>query len=303
MQESGIVEQTVTLEKSNRNSATHFALYNGTKLRYLIDLSGGKERLSKNISTYSKKLALLMRFMDTVPYSLLRLIGLGYFVKANLCLEAEKCRENTRKKNWNMIIGTYDEKQKVVLQCFNQNEPAVYIKIGNAATEKEMNAEIAFLQKKHNYQSFDLPKLIGSTRRVNGASFNIQITKEILGEKVQPVLNQEIVEIYRELSMDTNAGLEFSHGDFAPWNLRQNEKRYTLFDWEHCDYRIPGFDLMHYVVMVNIVLNGKNMSEAYDLGILEIQNIVPDFYIDKEQFLEEFKKLRPPILSGGKTNE
>ena len=38
--------------------------------------------------------------------------------------EVETCRQNAQKKHWNMIVGTYDEKQKIVLQCFNASENA-----------------------------------------------------------------------------------------------------------------------------------------------------------------------------------
>ena len=220
---------------------------------------------------------------------------LGYFAKVELNKEVETCRQNAQKKHWNMIVGTYDEKQKIVLQCFNASENADFIKIGNAATEKEMNAEISFLQQKRVYSTFDIPQLLGSISRADGATFNIQITKEFVGDKVEPILTQEIVEIYEELSKDKKNGLEFSHGDFAPWNLKRNGDKYTLFDWEHCGYRMPGFDLMHYATIVQKVLNGKELSEAFDEGLKNIHQFLPDFAIEKEGFLKEFEKLRTQI--------
>ena len=295
MQDSNIVSQVVKIENTDRKTATHFVLCNGSHLRYLIDLNGGAKRLSKNISTYSKKLSLLMYFIDIIPFSLLNSMNFGYFVKAELNSEVETCRKNTHKKYWNMIVGTYDEKQKIVLQCFNISESADFIKIGNAATEKEMNAEISFLQQKKSYLTFDIPQLLGSISRADGATFNIQITKEFIGNKVEPVLTQEIVNIYKELSKDTKNGLTFSHGDFAPWNLKKNGDRYTLFDWEHCGYRMPGFDLMHYATIVQKVLNNKELSKAFDDGLKNIHQFLPDFYIEKEAFLTEFEKLRTQI--------
>lgn len=295
MQDLGILSQVVKIENANRKTATHFALYNGSLLRYLIDLNGGKKRLSKNISTYSKKLSFLMHFIDVLPLSLLSYMKLGYFVNAELAEDVERCRKNTLKKHWNMIIGTYDEKQKVVLQCFNSSESAEYIKVGNVATETEMNAEISFLQERRTYKTFDIPRLLGNVSRKDGAVFNIQVTEEIVGSKVEPVLTQEIVNIYRELSKDTKDGLEFSHGDFAPWNLKKNDDRYTLFDWEHCGYRMPGFDLMHYVTIIQIVLNGKRASDAFDAGLNEIHQFLPEFYVEKEAFIETFEELRTQI--------
>lgn len=296
MSNSGILSQVVKIEKTNMKASTHFALCNGSELRYLIDLNGGKKRLSKTISTYSKKLRLLMRLIDIVPLSLFKLLGLGSFVKTVLHPEVDECRKNIQKKYWNMIIGTYDEKQKVVLQCFDDVGAADFVKVGNIATEDEMNAEISFLRKKKQYSSFKIPDLVSSTRRADGATFNIQVTKEFLGDKVEPVLTQEIVNIYQELSKDMKNGLAFSHGDFAPWNLKKNDEQYTLFDWEHCGYRMPGFDLMHYTTIVGKALYGKEVSEAFDDGLKEIHRYLPDFSSDKEVFLAEFERLRTQII-------
>ena len=296
MQDSNIVSQVAKIENTDRKTATHFALCNGSHLRYLIDLNGGAKRLSKNISTYSKKLRALMLFINFIPFSLLNSMNLGKFVNVTLHPEVESCRKNTQKKYWNMIVGTYDEKQKIVLQCFNALENADFIKIGNAATEKEMNAEIAFLQQKKLYSTFEIPQLLASVSRTDGATFNIQITKEFIGSKVEPVLTQEIVDIYKELSEDIKNGLAFSHGDFAPWNLKKTEDKYMVFDWEHCDYRMPGFDLMHYATIVQKVLNNKALSEAFDDGLKNIHQFIPDFRIEKDAFLTEFEKLRTQII-------
>lgn len=208
-----------------------------------------------------------MQFINIIPFPILNRMKLGYFAKVELNKEVEACRQNAQKKHWNMIVGTYDEKQKIVLQCFNTSENADFIKIGNAATEKEMNAEISFLQQKRVYSTFDIPQLLGSISRADGATFNIQITKEFVGDKVEPILTQEIVEIYKELSKDKKNGLEFSHGDFAPWNLKRNGDKYILFDWEHCGYRMPGFDLMHYATIIEAVIDGKDFSEAFESGL------------------------------------
>lgn len=292
MQDSGIVPQVVKIKKTDSKTATHFALCNGSQLRYLIDLNGGNKRLSKNISTYSQKVALLMKSLDILPFSLMGQLKVGYFVQAELHEEVERCRQNTHKKHWNMIIGTYDEKQKVVLQCFNDVGAADFIKIGNVTTEEEMNAEISFLRKRMQYVSFKIPELVSSTRRTDGAAFNIQVTKEFTGDKVEPVLTQEIVNIYQELSKDMKDGLAFSHGDFAPWNLKKNGEQYTLFDWEHCGYRMPGFDLMHYCVVSRIMLEGKTFVKAFEEALQEIKRFVPEYSTDKGRFLLEYNKLR-----------
>lgn len=296
MADSGILLQVIKVEKVSKNNASHFALFNGSQLRYLIDLNGGKKKLSGNISTYSMKLGLLMKWIYFFPLSYLEKAKLGYFVNVKLHPYIEECRKNTGKINWNMIIGTYDEKQKLVLQCFNKEEEAVFVKVGNSATEVEMRTEYSFLYREHQYQSFDVPVLIENGNKTICQEFNIQVTKEFHGSKVAPILNEDIIRIYREISSEKRGNLTFSHGDFAPWNLKKVRDRYILFDWEHCGYRMEGFDLMHYAIIIENVINGKDVSDAIEIGLLNIKKYIPEFSIDKAAFLDEYKKLRMQIV-------
>lgn len=295
MTESGIIQDVLRIKKVRQKEATHFALCNGEQIRYLIDLHGGKRRLSQNIASYSSKLSLLMKFINILPLFAFRLLNLGYFASVDLEYTVRETIRNTKTKFWNVIVGTYDEKQKLVIQCFNETCASCYVKIGNIATNKEMKAEIEFLAKEKKYRGFDIPKLIGYSLIDNGNRLNIQITSEFSGEKVAPVLTKEIVDIYKELSSEQNGELEFSHGDFAPWNLKLDKERLTLFDWEHCDYRMAGFDLMHYAMVIEIVTEGKDYNSAYDASLLKVKEYYPDFKMSKKDFLDTFLSLRKQI--------
>lgn len=292
---SGILKQALKIEKTEKKDSSHFVLCNGDKIRYIIAPSG-KKRLSQNISTYSGKLGLLMKYLNCIPFWLLEKAGMGYFAKVQLHPEIEKAFEQTGKSSWNMIVGTYDEKQKLVMQCFgNDTDDAVFVKIGNSATEKEMSAEMDFLSKRGAYRTFEIPELITAIKADNGNPFNLQLTREFKGEKVEPVLTEDIVEIYKEISAikfgEHLSGCEFSHGDFAPWNIKKTENRYTVFDWEQCGYRMAGYDIMHYVTVIGVALNNLSFEDAYESGIKEIRKYIPEFEIDKEAFLSEFRRL------------
>lgn len=300
MSDSGILQQALKIEKVNRKKATHFALCNGDKIRYLITLNGGKKRLGKNISTYSGKLELLMRLLKWIPLPLLMIAKMGYFVKAELHPAIQKEMIKICSQTWNMIVGTYDEKQKLVFQCFCRSKVfASFLKIGNHTTENEMLAEMVFLESSHNYHTFKIPTLIGCRTKDEECPFNLQITEEFTGNKVEPELNEDIVEIYREISKHKKVvnGLEyeFSHGDFAPWNIKKSSSGYVVFDWEHCGYRIKGFDLMHYATITEIVMNGKSLTEACELGFSNILKFDPVFSIDMKAFIDEFQRLRRQI--------
>ena len=297
MGDSGILWEALKIEKVNKKSATHFALCNGEHIRYLISLNGGKKRLSLNISTYSKKLGALMKILKYLPLSILDAGGLGYFVKVEMHPAIEKHFFATKLRAWNVIVGTYDEKQKIVFQCFDFNKNSdVFIKVGNSATDDEMLKEISFLKNNQQYTSFDIPKIIGSETRSEQCPFNIQTTKEFKGIKIEPVLTKEIVRIYKEISgesrMQHGRMCEFSHGDFAPWNIKKDGNTYIVFDWEHCGMRIQGFDLMHFATIIEIVVNHRPLENAVDVALENILKIEPNFSINKQEFLSEFNKLR-----------
>lgn len=300
MSNSGILQQAVKIKRVNRKQATHFALCNGDRIRYLIALKGGKKRLSDNISTYSGKLGLLMKLLKYLPFAVLKNIKLGYYVRVELSPVIKNEVQRLNSDAWNMIVGTYDEKQKLVLQCYRKDKPlADFIKVGNKATEKEMLAEIEFLNEKHSYQSFEIPVILGSRILNSDCPFNLQITEEFVGDKVEPELTEDIVRIYEELAgqkkVIDGVECEFSHGDFAPWNIKKNGKQYTVFDWEHCGYRMKGFDLIHYATIVEMVIHGKTLEDAFDQGLKNIHIFEPGFSVDKKVFLDEFRRLRKQI--------
>ena len=299
MKDSGILQQAVEVEKVKSKQASHFALCNCGRIRYLIAIDGGRKRLSDNISTYSNKLGLLMKLLRYLPFAFLKKIKLGYYVKATLhpaIEEVQQCNPDA----WNMIVGTYDEKQKLVLQCYSRNNPlSTFVKIGNWATEKEMRTEIDFLNTRHNFSSFSIPTILGSKEKSADCPFNILTTKEFVGEKVEPELTADIVRVYKEIAGNKKVvdgvKYEFSHGDFAPWNIKKNGNQYTVFDWEHCGDRIEGFDLMHYATIVEVVARGKTIEEAYLSGLENINVFEPSFTIDRKAFLDEFTRLRKQI--------
>lgn len=298
MSGSGIMLQVMHTEKANKSNASHFALCNGGQIRYLIALDKeGKKRLSGNIAAYSGKLSLLMKLMQFIPFSILKASGMGYFVCTKLDSQVQSAVDKLSADAWNVIVGTYDEKQKVVLQCYQHGRLlSDFIKVGNSSTDYEMKAEIEFLRESHSYRNFAIPELLDSSYIDGKTAFNIQVTKEFVGEKVDPIINDDIIEIYQEISEDKKiidgVEYEFSHGDFAPWNIKSNAEGYVVFDWEHCGYRIKGFDLMHYGVVSRVMLEGMELSEAFDESMELIHQFLSEYKLDKELFIREYQKLR-----------
>lgn len=300
---TNILEMALNIKKTKKKDATHFVLCNDGRIRYLIALKGGKKRLISNISSYSEKLSILMKLLNIIPFKLLSIINMGYFATIKFDDEIEKYYKKVTNEifednnsHWNMIVGTYDNKQKLVVQSFIDNKKAIYFKIGNENSNKEMISEINFLSKKKHFSCFNISNMISAQILGKNHKFNIQVTEEFKGEKVEPVLIDDIVKIYQELSKDKKVidgeEKEFSHGDFAPWNIKKDGQVYIVFDWEHCGYRINGFDLMHYCVVTKVMLQGIDLSKAFDYGMQRIHEFIPDFKIDKEAFIKEYKSLR-----------
>lgn len=288
MQESLIMSQIFDIKEVNRNNATHFVLCDGDRIRYLVELKKGRRKLGNNISAYSKKLELLMKNFQWIPFVVLKMLGLGFYAKIRLKAPVkEYCAHY---KYWNAIIGTYDERQKIVFQCFNsESQLCDFIKVGNQSTRNEMSTEIDFLKENIQFNTFKCPELIDG---IILSDLNIQITREFFGEKVAPVLSDAIISIYEEISMYRSdaAGHTFSHGDFAPWNLKYGHEGYTVFDWEHCGYRIPGYDLMHFQTLIEMVINKRDYISAKKEALSVIKTKISGFEIDIDEFSSEFEK-------------
>lgn len=292
---SEIIDQVLRLDKVSRGKATHFVVCNGEKIRYLIDVRDGKKMLCKNLSIYSIKLFILVQLLKIMPLAILEVAGLGCFVNCKIDSKVYNPIMRLNPDGWNLIVGTYDIKQKIVFQCYYRNKSRpIYVKIGNSNTKKEMSTEISFLRQNCSYRTFDIPKLIDYQLYTDSSPFNVQLTEEISGKKVKAILTQEIVTIYQELSnkkIEKDGVIyEFSHGDFTPWNLRYTNGRFTLFDWEHAGYRIQGYDLMHYMLTIGIALHGKKFSAAYNDGMNEIKKLIPSFSTDRNRIYEEYCK-------------
>lgn len=292
---SGIMEEALVIRRSARASATHFVLCKGAKLRYLVELRRGARPLRRAVTSYGGKLGLLMRLLGHLPYCFMAYARLGFF--AEVSLHPAVADMVPPGYAWNIIVGTYSNRQKLVLQCFAQdlNKPCRYVKVGNVHSEKQMQAEIAFLQHPPCYKLIALPKLLGAELRSYNCPFNMMVTEEFVGEKVPAVLTPEIYALYREIASETRivdgSPMVRSHGDFAPWNIRRMGNRYMVFDWEFCGWRPRGYDLVHFLTIVGMNLEHKCFSDAFDAALLTVQTYEPEISPDKADFRREFCEL------------
>ncbi|MEE1265783.1 MAG: phosphotransferase [Akkermansia sp.] len=290
---SGILREAIKITTCPRSEATHFAICHNSHIKFLLHLQSGIPYLRKTVAAYNKKLALLLKLLPCIPTRLLQAAGFGYFARVSLHPSTKAVIPPGQK--WNILVGTYDSAQKIVFQCFaDKTTPCTYIKIGNQGSAEQMEKEILFLKNNQRYQSFEIPHLKYSELISAGASFNIQVTDEFQGDRIQPVLNEEIIRIAKEIAgpsvLIDGTPHTFSHGDFAPWNIRRTGCTYTVFDWEHCGMRPEGYDIAYFLIMSQIALNKRTFDEAYEIAVTQIQKFDSQIQFNKEQIYREFIK-------------
>ena len=290
---SGILREAIKITTCPRSEATHFAICHNSHIKFLLHLQSGIPYLRKTVAAYNKKLALLLKLLPCIPTRLLQAAGFGYFARVSLHPSTKAVIPPGQK--WNILVGTYDSAQKIVFQCFaDKTTPCTYIKIGNQGSAEQMEKEILFLKNNQCYQSFEIPHLKYSELISSGAPFNIQVTDEFQGARIQPVLNEEICRIAKEIAgpsvLIDGTPHTFSHGDFAPWNIRRTGCTYTVFDWEHCGMRPEGYDIAYFLIMSQIALNKRTFDEAYEIAVTQIQKFDSQIQFNKEQIYREFTK-------------
>ena len=290
---SGILREAIEIMSCPRSEATHFAICHNSHIKFLLNLQSGIPYLRKTVAAYNKKLALLLKLLPCIPARLLQAAGFGYFARISLHPSIQAVIPPDQK--WNVLVGTYDSAQKLVFQCYaGKHTPCTYIKIGNQGSAEQMEREILFLKKSQSYQSFEIPHLKYSELISEGAPFNIQVTDEFQGTRIQPILNEEIIRIAKEIAGPSviieGTPHTFSHGDFAPWNIRKTGTTYTVFDWEHCGMRPEGYDMAYFLIMSQIALNKRTFDEAYDIAITQILKFDSPIQFNKEQIYREFIK-------------
>lgn len=305
-------ETAVKCKTVKQNKSSHLAIVNDGNIRYLISNKKGLRNrarcvLANNIASYSSKLGMLMRMLEFIPDWVLKYAHLGRSLSVELPQEVVSAMHRVIKKRWpnkewdyNIIVGSYVEKQKIVIQCFTSDvtDAAVYFKVCSDNAKAEIENETNYLKSPIQSKHFQNPKLCYSVLQKDGAKYNIQVTEEFRGEKVAPELTQEIYQLFQEIASfrmyeaENGKKIAFSHGDFVPWNLKHTENGYIIFDWEYCGMRFYGFDLIHYLWQIHNKLMGQDEKEAIRESIKiakqydKYLNSLSDEFIEEQYFVE-----------------
>lgn len=59
-----------------------------------------------------------------------------------------------------------------------------------------------------------------------------------------------------------------SHGDFAPWNIREDNGKWTVLDWERGEESgMPGWDWLHFHIQKDVLVLKKSAPHVWDSTI------------------------------------
>lgn len=293
-----IIDETMRLLPCEAGEADHFVICKGDRLRYIIAM-GGETPLVRCVVSYGGKAALLLKLLAYLPKCLLRLAKIGFWAKIQL--HETILAALPQGSRWNVLVGTYCEKQKLVFQCFEHiHGESIFVKVGNKASEHEMQAEMNFLQKgSPSFRNVEIPQLMQARFRSEGMPFNIMTTREFHGEKEAEELTVDIIAAWREIAAvaqenTANGVLEFSHGDFTPWNLRRRGEHRIVFDWEHCGMKPHGYDVLYWGVVTRLARRGMNFDAAYADAIAELAELGVHPDMDKACFYRLFTEVITP---------
>lgn len=265
-------------------SKTHFAIFNGKQIKYLIDVNDKNyyNNLIKNQSSYSINHRIFKYLIKLLPniLSILPSKVKGCNVKINKDLKS--CLNNNindKVIGYNYIIGTEGKHQKIVVQavCEDKN---IYIKMGNNNTKELIINESKVYKILNNLDLCFITPTLLFEHSENG--ININALSEVKGNEVTTQFNEDILRLYKEISnikYDLNQKneiieLEFSHGDFAPWNIKKYNDKFIVYDWEYAKMRFKGYDVIHYIFQVQYLLNKLPMEEALDKAITNAKKYV-----------------------------
>jgi hypothetical protein len=101
----------------------------------------------------------------------------------------------------------------------------------------------------------------GQRKRVTDSHMLVRLQQDV---RELPELRGRLESLMPVLS-DTAVPSTIVHGDFAPWNLREHNRRLCAFDWEYGEIDgLPFMDELHFHLQIGHEMQGWSPREASD---------------------------------------
>ena len=71
------------------------------------------------------------------------------------------------------------------------------------------------------------------------------------------------IELIEKSLMSHGLSEALSHGDFAPWNVREHKGEWKVLDWERGEEAgVPGWDWLHFQIQVDVLVRRKSAQDV-----------------------------------------
>lgn len=89
----------------------------------------------------------------------------------------------------------------------------------------------------------------------------------------------------------SNLKFHFRHGDFAPWNVKQTEGQYFVYDWEYARLESSAaWDLFHFFLQTHWLLKGLSAGQSFRhlISNEQLEKIFQDLYPEEIKYYREY---------------
>lgn len=125
-----------------------------------------------------------------------------------------------------------------------------------------------------NFQHFNILK--NSFNNIRDERFPKNFIK-----KLQIILN--------EINVKDKISINFTHGDFTPWNCLEVNNQIGVYDWELAkNYNTKGFDYFHFIIQNNILVHKKPWKKIYE-ELINNSDFNHSFFGNTENFEKYLK--------------
>jgi len=102
--------------------------------------------------------------------------------------------------------------------------------------------------------------------------------KTINDKRIPKNITRKINAILNKIPSDELVELSLSQGDFTQWNMFENNKKLSIYDWELASSDKPkAFDYFHFIIQNDVLVDHKSWKEIYS----DIINFSKNEFSDK----------------------
>jgi len=240
-----------------RKGNTHVILPTKLHPKWIISLES-KKIFSQSFNLYNPSTikGRVLKLFFIKMYWVIKRVGKGRvsFIKAPNYLNS--------KMAFSVSFGTPGPTQKLTFISFKNEVVDSYIKLAKTEVSRKnlRNEKEVLLRLCNVTKSFDVPsvKSFNDQKGMTWLELSTNSDLKPISAKWTPKIEQLQSEI---------AGLDrsqpFSHGDFAPWNIKKSPSgKFFVFDWEFSAKASPLYDRVYFAYQIELLLKKRPLLNS-----------------------------------------